>query len=206
MKLIKICGINDEAFAVAAATAGVDFLGFIFAAKSPRRISSEKAQSIRAKLSTLNSQLSSRIVGVFVEQGVDDILEIARKVPLDVVQLHSPKYTEADVASLKSAGYEVWRLDAPGADVGAADAILIDGSAAGVFGGTGRLADWSRIDELKRAGRRIVLAGGIGSANIAAALATAADIIDINSMLEPSPGCKSITRLNDLMKSLSTHG
>ena len=34
---LKICGVNDGAFAVEAARCGADFLGFIFAEASPRR-------------------------------------------------------------------------------------------------------------------------------------------------------------------------
>ena len=203
MKPIKICGINDAGFAAAALDAGVAFLGFIFAKKSPRRVTPPVAKTIRETIKPSNHQtLKPLFVGVFVEQQIDEILEIARQIPLDVIQLHSPAYTEDDVKAAKSAGYEVWRLDSHGAETSAADAILLDGAAAGVFGGTGRLADWSRIDELKRAGRRVVLAGGIGAANIADALATHADIIDINSSLETSPGRKSIALLEELFDGL----
>ena len=204
MKPIKICGINDAGFAAAAVKAGVAFLGFIFAKKSPRRVTPSVAKTIRETIKPSNHQtIKPLFVGVFVEQPIDEILEMARQIPLDVIQLHSPDYTEDDVKAAKSSGYEVWRLDGPGAGSSAADAILVDGAAPGAFGGTGRLADWSRIDELKRAGRRVVLAGGIGPANIADALATAADVIDVNSSLETSPGRKSIALLHDLFDGLT---
>ncbi len=204
MKPIKICGINDAGFAAAALDAGVAFLGFIFAKQSPRNVTPSVAKTIRETIKPSNHQtIKPLFVGVFVEQQIDEILEIARQIPLDVIQLHSPAYTEDDVKAAKASGYEVWRLDSHGAETSAADAILLDGAAAGVFGGTGRLADWSRIGELKRAGRRVVLAGGIGPANIAAALATHADIIDINSSLETSPGRKSIALLEELFDGLT---
>jgi len=47
---IKVCGITRLADAVAAVAAGVDALGFIFAAKSPRRIAPEQAREIIAAL------------------------------------------------------------------------------------------------------------------------------------------------------------
>ena len=48
-------------------------------------------------------------------------------------------------------------------------------------------------------GRRVVLAGGISAANVAAAAATGADILDANSALETSPGVKSTTLLRELV-------
>ncbi len=200
-KRLKICGVTDASFAVAAA-AVADCLGFVFAAKSPRRISADDARRIRSAVRARRAA-KPLFVGVFAGQGVAEMLDVAAAVPLDVIQLHSPEYSEADVAALRATGREVWRLDAPGAENGAADAVLIDGSAGGVFGGTGRLADWSRIAALKRSGRRVVLAGGIGAGNIAAALATDADVIDVNSSLETAPGVKSIALLDDLVRRIS---
>lgn len=200
MKRLKICGINDTAFAVAAARAGVDFLGFIFARKSPRHVAPGEAAEIRRAVTTADLQATKPLfVGVFVEQGVEEILEIAASVPLDVVQLHSPAYGAADVAAVKATGYDVWILDSPDAAIAGAGAVLVDGAAPGAFGGTGCLADWSRIAELKSAGCSVVLAGGIGPGNIASALATAADVIDVNSSLETSPGVKSIPLLDALI-------
>ena len=53
MPLLKICGINDTAFAVEAAKCGVDYLGFIFAEGSPRRVTPEKARALLDKLPEL---------------------------------------------------------------------------------------------------------------------------------------------------------
>lgn len=181
--------------------AGVDFLGFIFASKSPRRIAPAKAREIRASLASRPHLATPKFVGVFVEHAIGEILEIARSVPLDVIQLHSRAYSDDDAAAVKAAGLQVWRLDSPTAMNAVADAILIDGIApTGATGGTGILADWSRIDQLKRSNRRVVLAGGIAANNIASALATDADIIDVNSSLESSPGVKSSPLLEDFIQ------
>ena len=45
MKL-KVCGVNDAAFAVEAARLGADYLGFIFAPSSPRAVTPEAARRI----------------------------------------------------------------------------------------------------------------------------------------------------------------
>ena len=115
------------------------------------------------------------------------------------MQLHGA-YGETAVAAIRATGYEVWLLDAP--PDSAADAVLLDGRTGAQCGGTGQLADWSRVAELKRTGRRVVLAGGLSAGNLSAAAATGADTLDFNSSLETSPGVKSIVLLDELRKSM----
>lgn len=108
---------------------------------------------------------------------------------------------------MKAAGYEVWCLYQPGTvpcqpGTVPGDAVLLDGRDGARSGGTGRRADWSLVEPLKRAGRRVVLAGGISSANIADAAATGADVIDVNSSVETSPGVKSVELLDGLLTEL----
>ena len=197
MPELKVCGVTDAAFACAAAQRGVDYLGFIFAEGSPRRVTPAKAKEIRGTVerrSTAGTGLP-RFVGVFVAQTAGKIAEIARDVPLDVIQLHGDYGADA-VSELKEAGYEVWRLH--NSVGGGEDAVLLDGRR----GTESRRADWSLVAELKRAGRRVVLAGAIAAENIAAAVATGADVIDVNSSLETAPGVKSVGRLDALLGEL----
>ena len=193
---VKVCGVTDAAFAAAAVQRGVDYLGVIFAGKSPRCVTRAAAQAIARAARTARPAAPPRIVGVFVEQTAREIAALADAVPLDVVQLHGA-YAASDVAALKAKVLEVWRLY-DGADVHA-DATLLDGQVGKRRGGTGTLADWSLVAELKREGRRVVLAGGLSPENIAAAAATGADILDVNSSLETAPGVKSIERLDALL-------
>lgn len=191
MPELKVCGIGDETFAREAALRGVNFLGLIFAAGSPRLVSPAKAAEITAAC----AGLSARFVGVFVSHKAREIEEIARLVGLDVIQLHGD-YADSDVLALKAAGFEVWRLR-KNCDVldGPEDAVLLDGRS----GGESRLADWSLIAPFKRAGRRVVLAGAVSKENVASAIATGADIIDVNSSLEKALGVKSLRLLDELL-------
>lgn len=182
---IKVCGINDASFAVAADAAGVDYLGFIFAAKSPRMVSVEQAADIVRRLSG-----RVRTVGVFVEHPLAGVVRAMRAAGLDVVQLHRRASME-DVSALRGEGFEVWSLDG-GAD---GDAVVID---APCGGGSGMRSDWSRVAAAHARGVRAVLAGGLGGGNLSAAAATGADVLDVNSSLETSPGVKSILKLNEL--------
>ena len=190
MPELKICGVKSPAFALEAVRRGVNYIGFVFVEGSPRCVSAETAREIAS------AAKGAKLVGVFAGKGVLKILAIAELVGLDVVQLHGG-YSADDVAALKSRGYEVWRLDS-GDGFAGEDATLVDGRDGNRCGGTGRLADWSRVAELKREGRRVVLAGGISASNIRAAVATGADIIDVNSSLETAPGEKSVERLEQL--------
>lgn len=202
MSRLKVCGICCEAFAVEAARRGVDYLGFIFAGSSPRRVTPSRAAEIANAVILAGRREGTlprpRFAGVFTDTPADAILLTARAVPLDVVQLHAP-YADADVEMLSAAGLEVWRLYDPGRGAGMEDAVLLDGRDGARCGGTGRLADWALVGDLKRSGRRVVLAGGIGAGNIEGAIRTGADVIDVNSAIETAPGVKSIRLLDDLL-------
>lgn len=174
---LKICGVNDAAFAVAAERLGADYLGFIFAPGTPRNVTVEEAAAIVRGLDG-----RSRRVGVFVRQSVDEIRETVRAVGLEIVQLHRRASPE-DVAALQKAGLEVWTLagGAPG------NGVLFDSSH-----GDGETqiqnGPWTRI-----------LAGGVSAANLADALAAAPDVVDVSGSLESRPGVKSIPLLQDFM-------
>lgn len=194
--MLKTCGITDLAFARTAAMAGIDYLGFIFSRRSPRFVTPEQAVDI---IDYARRAASPGIVGVFTPRPVENILRVAADLNLDVVQLHG-SFVSEDVAAVKASGREVWLLD-DGGDPGAtvADGILIDGMKGTLVGGTGERSDWSRVPVVQAAGKKAILAGGLSAANIAAARATGAEVLDVNSSLETSPGVKSAQRLAELL-------
>ena len=200
MPRLKVCGITDAAFAVEAARRGVDFLGLIFAEGSPRRVTEARAREIVGAVR--QAGFAPRFVGVFVKHSVAEIAEIASRVGFEVIQLHGEDSSD-EVVSLKAQGYEVWRLHGPTTGRtgilpvdSCEDAVLLDGRR----GTESHRADWSLVAPLKTAGRRVVLAGGISAANIADAVATGADVIDVNSAIESAPGVKSPSLLAELLE------
>jgi len=198
--MLKICGITDEYFASRAAMVGVEYLGFIFSTKSKRGVKPAEAAKIVA---AVRLRASPYMVGVFTPRPVADILRISDEVGFDVVQLHG-RYVPADVAAVKASGREVWLLD-DGGDPGVtiADGILIDGVKGDQLGGTGERSDWSRVPVVQAAGKKAILAGGLSVENIADAYATGADVLDVNSSLETSPGVKSLDLLAPLLRKLN---
>ena len=84
MTLVKICGIMEVEHALAAAQAGADYLGLVFAA-SRRQIMPVKAMEIIRTVRKLpNPPL---MVGVFVNSPAADINYISEVCKLDLVQL-----------------------------------------------------------------------------------------------------------------------
>ena len=193
--------MTDPDFAAEAARRGVDYLGVIFAAKSPRKVDGAKARQIAAAARAARPGSPPRVVGVFTDGSAAEIAEIVAAASLDVVQLHGEFGNEV-VSALKGSGCEVWRLYGFGgrsSPISTEDAVLLDGRDGGKTGGTGRLADWALVVELKKKGVRVVLAGGLSAENCAAAAETGADILDFNSSLETSPGVKSLRKLDELL-------
>jgi len=179
---VKICGITNDRDALAACRSGADALGFVFA-KSPRRITPDKAKRIIKKLPP-----HVLTVGVFVDEKKDKVLRIARDCRLDCIQLHgneSPGYCKGlkkcyrIIKAVRVNGREsIKRLK--GYDV---DAFLIDSF------------DWAIAVEAKKLGRRVripvILAGGLNTANIEDAIRKVRPYaVDASSGLESSPGRK----------------
>jgi phosphoribosylanthranilate isomerase len=195
MVRIKICGITNLEDALLAAELGADALGFIFYAKSPRKVDAETARAIIAQLPPFVAA-----VGVFVDEAAAVVQELAAKVRLDWVQLHgqeSPDYCRTlgykvikafriqDEDSMRQlAGYQ-----------GAAQALLLDTYKKGQVGGTGEIFDWHLAGKAKKYGQ-IILAGGLTSENVAQAIATAGPAaVDAASGTEAAPGKKDPAKL-----------
>ena len=80
---IKICGITSLDDALAALEAGADYLGLIFAQSSPRRVELEAAKEIIAGVAG-----RAQIVGVFKDQDLEFVSDLALSLKLDYVQCH----------------------------------------------------------------------------------------------------------------------
>lgn len=193
---IKVCGITDGAFAAAAEARGVDWLGFVFAPGSPRRMA---PAAVRAIARTLAG--TAQKVGVFADRPIAEVVASALEAGVDVVQLHGG-YGAADCRLARAAGLTVWMLDEGGEPPPEADGVVVDGRDGRKSGGTGKTADWGRARELAARGVFTVLAGGLGEGNALAAAETGCAVLDFNSALETAPGKKSLARLDAVLARL----
>jgi phosphoribosylanthranilate isomerase len=200
---VKICGITNWRDAKCAVEAGADLLGFNFYPKSPRYIRPAKARRIVRRLPKRVSA-----VGVFVNEPEKKMLEIARSVGLDRLQLHGDEPPSV-VARLSrqlpviKAVRASRRFDpAQLAPFKRASAILLDGFDRSLPGGTGRTFDWRLARRAKRYGR-IFLAGGLAPENVGDAIRTARPYaVDVSSSIERRPGKKNPERVRAFLSAV----
>jgi phosphoribosylanthranilate isomerase len=183
--IVKICGITNREDAAVAVEAGASALGFNFYPPSPRAIGIETARELTAAL-------PGRIlkVGVFVNESPANIARTMLEAGLDVAQVigETPKGVRTWKVHRMNPGFSAEELDDAGAE-----AFLLDTPSASLYGGTGHAFDWSRarID-----GKKIVIAGGLGPDNVAAAIRICRPWgVDACSRLESSPGRKDPRKL-----------
>lgn len=199
---IKICGITNLEDARFAAGALVDYLGFIFYEPSPRYIEPGEAGAI------INWLEGPEKVGVFVNQPLDDVNQIARQTGLDYVQLHgdeSPEYCEL----VEKPIIKVIHIEEESVDylvkhqceqyIDTADYLLFDTKIDGLWGGTGKSFDWSMITDLD-IDVPFFLSGGLNAENIKEAIGTVQPYaVDVSSSLEQEPGLKDFGKIEAFM-------
>jgi phosphoribosylanthranilate isomerase len=193
---VKICGITTWEDARLCVDLGASALGFNFYPPSPRSISPADAWSIIRRLPPFVES-----VGVFVDWPPLVVDALARAVRLDGVQLHGAE-PPAEVAELgrkhrviKAVQVKAGFRSASLTRYRAANAILLDGFARGLRGGTGRTLDWKLARAASRFGR-IILAGGLKPENVAEAIRVARPYaVDVASGVEARPGRKDRGRL-----------
>lgn len=78
---VKICGVQTVKEALFCEKMGISFIGLNFVPTSKRKINLEKAQKICKKVSTVKT------VGVFMNQPLKTVEEIAKRLGLDYIQL-----------------------------------------------------------------------------------------------------------------------
>lgn len=202
MKL-KVCGLTNFPQIQELASSKVDFLGFIFYEKSPRYV-----------LNSLNLEEIKAIqhegkVGVFVNESLENIIQISEKANLDFIQLHGDE-DENFISALRKKLLpqvqiiKVIRIGQPSADElqkiidnqpSAVNYLLFDTDSKS-FGGTGNSFEWNILNDLKIE-KPFFLSGGISLENIhqLSKINTQPFALDINSKFETEPGNKDLLKI-----------
>jgi phosphoribosylanthranilate isomerase len=189
--ILKICGITSPLDAMTAIEAGATAIGFNFYSRSSRYISPEHAAAILTP--------GVRRVGVFVNELPGRIEEIARIAALDIAQLHGDELPGQYPRTIG-----VWKAARVGADFTfapyeevPAEALLLDGPAAELYGGAGKTFDWHLA---ARSRKRIIVAGGLDAGNVALAIQLANPWgVDACSRIESAPGIKDHRKMIDFL-------
>lgn len=211
---IKICGVRAVDDVQAAKVVGADCIGLNFFPPSARYLAPKDAASIVQAAPTID------FAGVFVNQSVDQMRQIADQVSLNWIQLHGDETLQIG-SDLVAAGYSIIRavrlpttaltpttIDAivmPWAELGAV--ILLDADGGAQFGGSGQRLDWDGIGRwaAQTSLAHWVLAGGLNPDNVGDAITRSrAPAVDVASGTESSPGQKDpakIARFVDSAKS-----
>lgn len=202
---LKICGITTLEDARFASGALCDYLGYIFYSQSPRYIEPAKAAAITEWVEGPDN------VGVFVDENIDEVNDIAHRAGMDLVQLHgteTPEYCRLiDKPIIKTFRVdgemkenEIHHAIEPYLEV--ADYLLFDTKDADNWGGTGKTFDWNILKDL---GKDIpfFLAGGLNASNVRRAINTVAPYaVDISSGIELEPGIKDFDKINNLVEEM----
>ena len=171
-----------------AAEMGADALGFVFYRKSPRCITAENAAAIVRQLPPFVTT-----VGLFVDESGARVDSIRRQVSLDCLQFHgneSQNYLSQFPCRVIKAVRMADRSSVRAVAQIQANAVLLDAYRPGEAGGTGATFDWTWLDELDTSAR-IILAGGLTSANVREAIGRCRPYgVDCSSGVEKSPGVK----------------
>ena len=190
--LLKICGIRSQQEMEELVNLDIDYFGCIFASKSPRKVTVE--------LATTNSQIAhsanKKVVGVFVNESVDNIVNTAITANLDAVQLHSDENIEfvkqlhsyfEIIKSKTGKNIKIWkvlRIDDYIPDFEEfkpyIEYILFDAKGKDL-GGNGISFDWAILENIDFP---FILAGGLSKENITTALNYHPSILDVNSKVE----------------------
>lgn len=195
---VKICGLTSEPDARAAADAGADAVGFVFA-PSPRRIEPERAAIVGRALPPFLSR-----VGVFVDEPLEAVASIARTARLHVIQLHGGEERDFVRAVRERTGLPVIKAVAVrdeasvvALDEMEADGLLLDAYDPALAGGTGVTFDWRlarlAMERLRAGGKGtpVILAGGLNPDNVQDAVQFVKPYgVDVSSGVELSPGKK----------------
>ena len=199
---LKVCGLTKLDQIEELVSLKADFLGFIFYKKSPRYVLDsldlEEIKAIKHKGK----------VGVFVNESLEQIIEISEKAELHFIQLHGDESDEfifelreqlnpeikiikvfRIARELENLKFKIQNLKSE------VDFFLFDTDSKS-FGGTGKSFDWQILNDLE-INKPYFLSGGISEENIEniKLIKQKPFALDINSKFELESGNKNIDKI-----------
>lgn len=184
MTKIKLCGLSRPCDIEAANELNPDYIGFVFASKSKRYVTYEKATGLKSRLLH-----EIQAVGVFVNEHPQNVAKLLQNGIIDIAQLHGDEdedyITQLRMLTNKPI-IKAFRIetanDIKNAKQSTADYILLDSGA-----GTGTVFDWGLVKSIRRP---YFLAGGLDARNVTDAVkALHPFAVDVSSGIE-SDGAK----------------
>lgn len=179
MTKIKFCGLTGDCDLEAANELRPEYIGFVFAPKSKRYVTPERAAELKRQLAA-----GIKAVGVFVNDDLYHVAELLNRGIIDIAQLHGSEDEEYIRHLRQLTGKPVIRAyriktaeDIAEAEKCTADHVLLDSGA-----GTGEVFDWKLIKNMKRP---YFLAGGLSPDNVENAVEQLSPYaVDVSSGIE----------------------
>lgn len=179
MTKIKFCGLFRPYDVEAANELKPDYIGFVFAKKSRRHVTPEKAGELKRLLIP-----GICTVGVFVDEMPQNIAKLLNGGIIDIAQLHGEEGEDFIHQLRQLSSKPILQAfcirtakDVIRAGESSADYVLLDSGA-----GTGEAFDWRLMQNMKRP---YFLAGGLEPANVGSAIrAFHPFAVDVSSGIE----------------------
>lgn len=209
--LVKICGITNIDDAITSAQAGADMLGLIMVEKSPRFINEKIVKEISKAMRKLYPQVMK--VGVITADKTIFLRakELLKEGVLDCLQLHSIDScipNEFALFDLKDADFCFYPCvnfedlqDYPKNSI--SPFVLLD-SKSNLGGGSGKSIPLKALRTLKKQGKELFIAGGVGLDNIDELLNLDVKMFDINSKIEQIPGKKDKSKVKEIIRKIKS--
>jgi len=175
---------------------GADYIGLVFYPGSHRYIDPERAREVAdtARATARNGRI--KVVGLFVNEPLDDILRVREAAGLDIIQLSGNESTD-DMAALteQDVPFVATVRGGSGSDsdpemrfreviAQRPEAVHFDTHVPGMWGGSGVVGDWNLANALARE-YRLFLAGGLDPENVADAVREVRPyVVDVSSGVE----------------------
>ncbi|NLV17689.1 MAG: phosphoribosylanthranilate isomerase [Syntrophomonadaceae bacterium] len=178
---VKICGLCTVEDAGKVNRCLPDYVGFVFAEGSKRRITCSQAREMKKMLAA-----GIRAVGVFVNQEIPMIAGLVREGIIDVVQLHGDESIRDILELRRHVSCPVIKAVPVGNTFPArlpagADYLLFD-TATRERGGSGKRFDWALVASVNVP---FFLAGGLNEENVSEALQMISPYcVDVSSGVE----------------------
>ena len=184
--LVKICGLREARHVDAAVDAGADAVGFVFA-DSVRQVAPADAAAI-----CVNVPSQIKRVAVMLHPANDEWQVVLQDFQPDVLQADAKDFAALEVPG----SIEQWPVFREGgAPPRTTGMFLFEG----VKSGQGEAVDWLRAAAIAKNGK-MILAGGLTTHNIAAAIAMVRPFgVDVSSAVESAPGQKDIRLISEFV-------
>lgn len=164
MTKIKFCGLTRPCDIEAANAIKPDYIGFVFAPNSKRRVGYKQAVDLKNLLSK-----DIKAVGVFLNEDISQVISLLNLGIIDAAQLHGDESSDYIARIQQETGKPVIKAfqihseqDVAAAEETIADFIILDAGA-----GEGKTFDWSLIERFKKP---YFLAGGLNADNVSEAI------------------------------------